>query len=295
MDRAVSRLAILALVVGACASLPVTSSPSGRGMKITGDSPETVETESAGGERTDNGAMPAGQHAQPGVQGFVASAGELSGRVVDADGKPVANAPVQLVSKSGERTLKTDKQGRFRTEIVEPTMVAVYGGMQVQGGSSTTEKVGGDEAIVLREAERPTKLAKPLSDPLAIPDYTDALRDKNVWVRAWLLVDVDETGSVSRVKLLNPPGYDLDAIAIRDAFKLKFEPARNRVDKPMSSMVVWKFEWPTAGSLPPNKWSELPCRKSADDKWYAMNKPYRDCSRPNMAAVVRTPWIERPR
>jgi hypothetical protein len=199
------------------------------------------------------------------------------------------------VSKSGERTLKTDKHGRFRTEIAEPTMVAVYGGMQVQGGSSTTEKVGGDEAIVLREAERPTTLAKPLSDPLAIPDYTDALRDKNVWVRAWLLLEVNETGSVSRVKLLNPPGYDLDAIAIRDAFKLKFEPARNRVDKPMSSMVVWKFEWPTAGSLPRNKWSELPCRQRADDKWYAMNKPYRDCSRPNMAGVVTTPWIDRPR
>jgi hypothetical protein len=264
-------------------------------MKVTGDRPETVETETDGGEG--NGSMPAGQQAQPGVQGFVASAGELSGRVVDADGKPVASAPVQLVSKSGERTLKTDKQGRFRTEIAEPTMIAVYGGMQVQGGSSTTEKVDGDEAIVLREAERPKKLAKPLSDPLAIPEYTDALRERNAWVRAWLLVDVSETGSISRVKLLDPPGYDLDAIAIRDAFKLKFEPARNRVDKPMSSMVVWKFEWPPANwsdRIPPNRWSQLPCRHSAGDKWYAMNKPYRDCSRPNMAAVVKTPWIDRP-
>jgi hypothetical protein len=224
------------------------------------------------------------------------SAGELTGRVADADGKPVANARVQLVSKSGERTLTTDQQGRFKADVVEPTMVAVYNGLQVTGGSSTTENVDGNEAIVLREADRPTKLAKALSDPTAIPDYTDAIRDENAWVRAWVLVEVNESGGVSRVKLLNPPGFGLDAIAIRDAFKLKFEAARNRVDKPVPSLVVWKFEWPPSGSRPPsNKWSRLPCRQNADDKWYAMNTPYRDCSQPNMAAWVTTPWIDRPR
>src|SRR5690606_21965732 len=138
----------------------------------------------------------------------------------------------------------TDKEGRFKTDIDEPTMVVVYGGAQVSGSTVTTERIAGAEAFDVQEVLPPAKLAKPLSDPSAIPDYTDAILDHNAWVRAWLLLEVSDTGIVSRVKLLDPPGYDLDAIAVREAFKLRFEPARDRADKPVLSHVVWKFEWP---------------------------------------------------
>jgi hypothetical protein len=274
-----SRLGILVLGLGACASQPVSSTSSKPGTDLM-----TVKRPGTGIIRQD----------LEGVQGFIASQGDLTGLVVNADGKPVANAPVQLASQHGERTVTTDEQGRFKTVIAEPTMVAVYGGLQVTGGSSTTEKINGDEAIVLHEADRPAKLAKALSDPTEVPDYTDAIRDANVWVRAWVLVEVNERGGVSRVKLLNPPGYDLDAIAVREAFKLKFEPARNRVDQPLPSLMVWKFEWPPtwwADRLPPHRWSRLPCRKHAGENWNLKGKPFRDCSQANIAAAMTTRWI----
>ena len=166
---------------------------------------------------------------------MVATTGALSGRVVDADGHPVANATVHLVTKHGERTVTTDKQGRFKTELREPTMVVVYGGAQVSGSVVTTQQIDGTEALDVREPLPPAKIAKSLSDPTVIPEYTDAILDRNAWARAWLLLEVGDTGVVSRVKLLNAPGYGLDAIAVRDAFKLKFEPARDRGDRSASS------------------------------------------------------------
>lgn len=82
--------------------------------------------------------------------------------------------------------------------------------------------------------------------------------------------------------------------------ELKFEPARNRADKPISSLVVWKFEWPPEvwnhgrSRIPPEA-SKLPCRRSTTDTWYALDTPYRDCAPPNMTAAISAPWIDRPK
>jgi hypothetical protein len=280
--------------VAGCATKPVASSspattPSATSSSATSGG-ESVVSEDERYEPSDGG-----------VQGFVASTtGELVGRVVDGDGRPVAKASVYLVTKTARRSVTADGQGKFTTQISEPTMVVVYGGAQVSGNTATTERIDGVEAIDVRAIDPPTKLAKALSDPTLIPDYTDALRDKNVWLRAWVLLDVSNTGAVSRVKLLDSPGHDLDAIVVRDAFKLKFEPARNRVDKPVSSLVVWRFEWPPPiwnNSRPhvPRDAGELPCRRKASDTWFQANKPYRDCSPPNMTAAITAQWIERPK
>ena len=285
--------ALAAIALLACGSRPpVSSVPSRSSDGIagggTGADETGVATADTARERSDDL-----------VQGFVAaSAGEIRGRVVDAGGHPVANAPVHLVTEHGERTLTTDKEGRFKTEVAEPTMVVVYGGARVSGSSATTQRIEGTEAISVHDVEPPATPAKALSDPTLIPEYTDAILDKNVWARAWLLLEVNDTGFVSRVKLLNAPGYDLDAIAVREAFDLKFEPARNRLGKPMPSQVMWKFEWPPSvwnrgSSRIPPRASQLPCRRSATDTWYELNTPYRDCSRPNMAAAIRAPWITR--
>ncbi|HEU4616096.1 MAG TPA: carboxypeptidase-like regulatory domain-containing protein [Kofleriaceae bacterium] len=231
------------------------------------------------------------------VQGFfAASAGEVNGRVVDGDGHVVAHATVHLVGKQGERTVTTDEQGRFKTDIGEPTMVVVYGGPRVTGNVVTSQKVDGAEAIDVHEALPPATPAKPLSDPTVIPEYSREAKDSRVWVRAWLLLEVSDTGVVSRVKLLNPPGHGLDEIAIRHAFDLKFEPARNRVDKPTVSQVVWKLEWPAYSWLRtnhryPRRWlppnvTEVPCRGSSSSP-----DAIRDCSSPNMAAAITAPWL----
>jgi hypothetical protein len=296
----VARLWNLVAVLATCAC---GNKPAASGSPTT--TPSAPTPSATTGVTTGGGSVAADdEKSEPsdgGVQGFVAAAaGELAGRVVDADGRPVANQAVHLVTKAGKRTVTTDQQGKFTTQITEPTMVVVYGGAQVSGSTVATEQIDGAEAIDVRAIDPPTKLAKALSDPTLIPDYTAALRDKNAWLRAWVLLDVNDKGAVSRVKLLDPPGHGLDGIVVRDAFKLKFEPARNRIDKPISSLVVWRFEWPPpiwnhGRKHIPRDAGELPCRRKASDTWFQLNTPYRDCSPPNMTAAITAQWIGRPK
>lgn len=235
------------------------------------------------------------------VQGFIApSTGELTGRVVDSRGQPIANATVHVVTKTGERTLTTDKAGRYRAVVKErPTLVFVEGGAQISGGTVTTQLVEEQEMIEVKDVEPPAKLAKALSDPTIIPEYTEAAMDSNQWARAWLLLDIDTHGVVARIKLLDAPGDDLDAIAVRDGFKLKFEPARDRGDKPMRTQVLWVFEWPAFWWMQerhyqrrrmPREAYQTPCRGTGPTR-----DVYRNCSRANLAAAITAPWIDRPR
>ena len=88
-------------------------------------------------------------------------------------------------------------------------------------------------------------MPKPLTDRAILPEYSEKMTDLDVWARAWLLLDISETGAVTHVKLVNKPGLDLDRIAIRDAFKLRFEPARDRSRRPIRAMLLWTYEWPS--------------------------------------------------
>jgi hypothetical protein len=56
-----------------------------------------------------------------------------------------------------------------------------------------------------------------------------------------------------RVKFLKRPGYDLDQIALRHAFNLKFSPARDKHGYPARSYIVWPLEWPAMGWLQENQ------------------------------------------
>jgi hypothetical protein len=235
------------------------------------------------------------------VHGFVAPGiGELSGRVVDGEGKPVEHATVHVVTKDGDKTVTTDGKGAYRIHVRErATLVFVHGDAQVSGTSVTSEVIGEQEFVEVKDAIPPAKLAKALSDPTIIPEYTMEMMDKNAWVRAWLLVEVSATGVVSRVKLLNAPGYELDAIAIRDAFKLKFEPARDHADKAIRTQVLWAFEWPAFWWMKEHNFARrrLPgavlrvrCRGSGPT-----HDVYRDCSPPNLVNAITSKWIERPR
>jgi hypothetical protein len=236
------------------------------------------------------------------VQGFVApGTGELSGRVVDADGNPIKRATVHVVTKDGDQVVTTGDDGAYRVKVRDQmTLFFVHGDAQISGTAVTSQVVADQETIQVKDALPPAKLAQAISDPRVIPEYTMEMMDKNAWVRAWLLVEVSDTGVVSRVKLLNAPGYDLDAIAIRDAFKLKFEAARDRADKPIRSQVLWAFEWPAfwwmkdnghARRKMPAEAYRVRCRGAGP----TMRGVYRDCSPANLVNVIKAKWIDRPR
>jgi hypothetical protein len=138
-----------------------------------------------------------------------------------------------------------------------------------------------------------------LSNPLAIPGYSDAAIDHNTWMRAWLMLEIDDSGSVRRLKQLARPGFDLDSIAIREAFKLRFKPALDRAGKPTGALVIWVFDWPpyywmrehrnqSVARMPPDA-RRVPCRGTG-----GTHSTYRDCSLPDLSKGMSQPWVDRP-
>ncbi len=237
--------------------------------------------------------------ADDGVHGFVAGDGQLSGRVTDGDGRAQPGAEVHIASRTtGERIIKTDRNGDYRVDLSSaPAFVYVYGELRISGTTASSEAGGGGEAIEMREAIAPAVMPKPKHRP-AIPPYSAAAVDHNTWLRAWLLLDVSPSGAVTRVKLLDRPGFELDAIAVRAAFELTFDPARDRADRPVRAQVVWSFDWPpywwlirfenaNLTRMPDEAWS-LPCRQPGGMWTYL-----RACTPPTIANAVETPWLER--
>jgi hypothetical protein len=146
-------------------------------------------------------------------------------------------------------------------------------------------------------------LSEPATPPRAfgrwtVPPYSQTAVDRNVWTRAWLLLDVSKTGTVTRLKVLNAPGFDLDEIAIREAWKLAFVPARDQSDRAMEALVLWTFEWPESWWLSrvgydvrrlPDRVTSVPCRDSGPTL-----DTYRDCTLPALGKAISQPWIDRP-
>lgn len=145
----------------------------------------------------------------------------------------------------------------------------------------------------------------------AAPPYSDAAILSDAWTKAWLLLEIDEQGRVARLKFLNKPGYDLEEIAIAQAFKLKFSPALDGSKRPMRSTVVWEIEWPSAYWLdsfvgtrsgmppvvgfPPRRMDHyVPCRGSGPWAMGSLRPTYKDCSKPDLSKVATAPWIARP-
>jgi hypothetical protein len=234
----------------------------------------------------------------PVASGFIASGeGTLQGTVTDADGNPLAKATVHVVSSSGhEQRVRTDARGSYRAELRGGTHTHVFieGAGRIVGWTSA-----GSDVIEIHEAIPPAVAAKPRKSPALIPPYSDTAIDADHWTRAWLLLDVSERGVVTRVKLLNEPGHDLDEIAVRHALALRFEPAQNRARRPVRTMVLWTFEWPAYWWMRRGKFSlsrlpvgieSVPCRKA--DKPAAWD---RDCSKPAISRAVKQPWIAKAR
>ena len=233
------------------------------------------------------------------LTGFVASGtGALSGRVTDAKGNGVANAPVHVATARGERIVTTDRSGAYRTQLDGETMIFIRDlpGAKIGGETATTVSNGSDgEAIAVQATNPPAVMPKPKSSVTDIPDYSDAAIDKNAWTRAWLLLDVDEAGYVRKLKFLKRPGYDLDGTAMKAAFALRFEAARDVANKPVRAMILWSYEWPSyywmqelhvaIGSVPPQVLM-MPCQKSGEHR-----AERRDCAGPDLAHGLAESWI----
>jgi Carboxypeptidase regulatory-like domain len=252
--------------------------------------------------------------------------GRITGRVVDVADQPLRDVSVVISGPSGvEATVVTDPTGHYAA-TVKPgphTVIFAFGNKRVTSRVDIidhalakldgTLEIGG-EVIDVLDAPRAEKHATPKSDPLAIPKYSDKAALTDTWSKAWLLLEVDEHGVVTRFKFLKRPGNDLDDIATRWAFGLKFEPARNRFGYPTRSYVVWPIEWPSLQwmqekELPTNRmpnffgmipadlspWSYPPC-SDGPMRFAGAGRSHatRDCSIPDLAhADANEKWILR--
>jgi len=171
--------------------------------------------------------------------------------------------------------------------------------------------ITGNEVIEIEGAPPPPKVkAQPKKRYLAggkldniflrpAPEYSEEAILKDAWTVAWMLLDIDERGKVTRVKFLKYPGYDLERIAIKTALGLQFEPAIAHDGKPVRSYIAWPIEWPSHGWLVtftglstgiPDT-SHVPCRGSGPLHLGSIYPTYKDCSEPNLAKARTEPWL----
>lgn len=238
------------------------------------------------------------------LTGFVTyGAGELSGTVTSSDGKPLAGADVYIVPATGApQQVVTGKDGRYRATIragAAYTTVFVKGHVRIGGEISVPTMTAYGEAIEIHDTLPPAVMPKLVSKPWVIPAYSEQAKDKNAWAKAWLMLDIDERGTVTRLQLLRKPGLELDKAAIAEGWKLQFEPARDRVGRAVRTMVLWSFEWPAYWWMLEHKYrinqlpgevAKVPCRGQGGTSAY-----FRDCSTPDLSKGFLEAWIDRPR
>lgn len=117
-------------------------------------------------------------------------------------------------------------------------------------GGTGTGTGSGTGAGSADEAPRPVSVAtiKKRAMPKGDFSYFDASKDyppeaKSLGIEGVIRVRlvVDETGAVKSSILLNKLGHGLDELALARARQIKFDPALDTDDKPVSSVVVWTF------------------------------------------------------
>ena len=215
----------------------------------------------------------------------------MAGRVTDVLGRPVRDARIYVLPRRGAPIQsKTNRDGRYTANVsttgTHGVVIAIdkahtFRTVIVKRGVTNILDVDveldteGGEVIKIEDKRRPVpaQKPKPRQDPRQSLPYSDESIERDAWARAWLLLDVDEAGRVTRLKLLKKPGFDLDEIAIREAFKLRFDPARDAQGRPMKTYVLWTMEWPAWGWLVQGNGTAL--RKPADAEMHAHSQNIR--------------------
>ncbi|MBP9172483.1 MAG: TonB family protein [Kofleriaceae bacterium] len=114
------------------------------------------------------------------------------------------------------------------------------------GGTGTGTGTGGDPGV----APPPVSIAaiKTPAKPKGDFDYFDARKAYPPEAKALGIagtikakLQVDDTGAVRSVKLLNRLGHGLDELAEKRARALSFTPALDAEDRPVASIVIWRF------------------------------------------------------
>jgi hypothetical protein len=247
----------------------------------------------------------------------------LTGRVVETTSETPVQGAVVFITGPGkyQKVITTDRTGRYSVTIAAGTydVVFIHGKSRAidritiaAGTTGTLDGKVDDEAEVI---EIEGELAPPVA-PVAknhiesrAPPYSDRAVLSDAWTKAWLLLDVSATGDVTRFKFLRRPGYDLEDIAASEAFRLKFEPARDGSGNPVSSLVVWEIEWPSSWWLvqftgtsskmpelvgfPPRRQDDyVPCRGSGPLSLGSIHPVYKDCSKPDLSKAAKEAWVD---
>lgn len=239
--------------------------------------------------------------AAQGVSGFTTnSTGMMEGTVTDDDGDGLDGVEVFVTMPDGsERKGKTNDKGKYKVDLGQDPgqkFVFVRRTARIQGQVLATSLLDGEEVFEIQESEKPKVMPRPTKATNLIPDYSSEARAKDVWARAWLMLDIDAQGQVIRMKMLNAPGHGLDEIAIKEAARLRFQPALSLSGKPIPSLVLWDYEWPSYYWLLSQKFSPealppeaelVPCKGTE-----APNAKYfRDCTTADVAKAQSLPWI----
>jgi hypothetical protein len=238
-----------------------------------------------------------------------AATGSITGSVKDkASGAALGGVSVSVASEGAWATATTEGDGRYTVAKLPPgrySVLFVFGTARVKrvvdvaAGKPATVDVSIDvaasgEVVEIREQPPASKAAipRPLEKYGASPPpYSDEAILSDVWTRAWLLLDLDARGRVTRVTFLKRAGHDLDEIAVREAKKYRFTPARDDAGKAIPSQVIIPMEWPSY-------WRERtlvstgkpPCAGSGPLNLGSVHPTYRDCSVPELPPGV--PIIE---
>jgi hypothetical protein len=244
----------------------------------------------------------------------------LRGRVSDVKhGGPVEGAQVHVFDPHGdERVVISRGDGHYEIDVApgEHEVVFVFGKSRLP--TRVTVEPGQD-AVLDGKVDSTSGEVIEISDPRApavmpratnhvksrAPPYSDEMIGKDIWTRAWLLLDVQASGEVTQFKFLKRPGHGLDRIAADEAFKLRFEPGRNEQGKPIRVWLIWLIEWPsnawltamhlTRTMMPTARMiRSVPCRGSGPWRMGSRYPTYRDCSEPDLSRAPHEPWIPRP-
>ena len=244
----------------------------------------------------------------------VAAAGpsQIVGKLVDAKSRPLEAATVTV----GAEHATTTPAGVYRVTVPSPGTyklsieyadVHLEREVTVDGPLATFDAavpIDSGETIVIHDARPIAVPPKRSDDPSWAHQapYSDAAVLSDQWAKAWLMLDVDVTGHVWRLKLLNDPGHDLAPIAIREGFKMTFSPARDASNRAMPTLIVVPVEWPSYWWLM-QRWGAtthsfkrteyMACRGQGPITMDSVDMQYRDCTPPDLANAPAKKWITR--